>query len=111
MYKDCRRAAWSLFSLAWLIRGLLTLPSGGSGNSSDRRRLTFREAIDLLEYRYGRPYGIAIFGRLIHAAWWATVGKRRFVATGPSRQDMRKEKKQHRQDRRRHQRQRKHGRE
>jgi len=103
--KDCPRAVWLLFWLVWLMSGLLT-SRGGSGKSSDRRRLPFREAIDLLEYRYGRPYGLAIFGRLIHALWWATVGKPRFVATGPSRRDMRKEKKQHRQDRRRHQRRR-----
>jgi hypothetical protein len=72
--------------------------------SPDRRRVGFREAAELVERRYGpvthRSLGL---GRLLQALWYMTVGKRRFVPSGPDPKSMRKHKKRERQNRRRSQ--------
>jgi len=69
----------------------------------DRSRMPYREASELLDYRFGQPAGgAAAFGRLIHILWFMTVGKRRFVPTGPDPKLVRKRKKLDRQNRRRH---------
>ena len=72
--------------------------------SSDRRKLGFREAAEVIERRNGpiaaRSLGL---GRLIHIVWYMTVGKRRFVPTGVDPKRVRDDRKRERQNRRRNQ--------
>ena len=73
-------------------------------DDGDRRRLSYRDASEFLERRYGTAYGYPALGRMIHILWWMTVGKRRFVPDDPSTHAIRAEKKRARQQRRRTQR-------
>jgi hypothetical protein len=73
--------------------------------SPDRRRLSFREAAEVLNRRHGpltyRSLGLV---RLINILWYMVVGKRRFVPDDARVQAMRAEKKRTRQQRRRNRR-------
>jgi hypothetical protein len=72
--------------------------------SPDRLRVGFREVAELVERRYAPvpPRGIGL-GRLLQVLWYMTVGKQRFVASGPDPKWVRKQKKRERQNRRRYQ--------
>ena len=69
----------------------------------ERRKMTFREAWRYKERREGYAIGVGPgLIRLVQVLWYSTVGKKRYVPTGPDPKVMQKQKKRERQNRRRH---------